>query len=73
MDAVMAKKRIKPGPKPSEEGPRESLVALKCRQPWKEWLERLSAADERAVPVVIERALKAYAASIEFPEVPPKR
>lgn len=69
----MAKKRARPGPKPSEEGPREALVALKCRQGWKDWLERVAAADERTVSVVIERALKMYAASIEFPEAPPKR
>jgi hypothetical protein len=71
--ATVAKKRRKPGPKPSDEGPREALIAIKCRGPFKAWVERLAQADDRTVAVVIERALKLYAKQSGFTEDPPVR
>jgi hypothetical protein len=37
---MMGKK--KPGPKPNPEGPRKSLIAVKCRAEYKAWVVRLA-------------------------------
>ena len=40
MVTAVAKKKT--GPKPTEEGPREELIALKCRKAYKDWVGRFA-------------------------------
>lgn len=66
---IMARKT---GPKPSAEGPRASLIAMKCRQPYKEWVNKF-AENERINPAsLIDLALMEYAKLKGF-KAPPKR
>lgn len=62
----------KTGPKPSKEGPREGLIAIKCRLAYKAWFTRF-ADQERINPAsLFDLALLEYAKLRKF-ELPPKR
>ena len=65
----MAKKR---GPKPSAEGPREALIALKCRQEYKDWVSRLARKHRTTPSHIIDVALVKFAEADGF-EPPPER
>jgi hypothetical protein len=59
VDAAVAKKKT--GPKPTPEGPRNVLFAMKCRQDYKDWLITM-AREERITPSqLVDRALFEYA------------
>lgn len=63
---VMAKKS---SPQP---GPRTALIALKCRQEYKDWVSEL-AREYRVTPTqIIDRALVAFAKA-EGRKAPPER
>lgn len=47
MGVAVAKK--KPGPKPSAEGLRDQLIAMKCRPAYKQWVEEF-ARERRTTP-----------------------
>ncbi len=68
--AVMAKK--KPGPKPKPQGTRSSLLAVKCRPEWKEYVEEFSR-EERVTPShLVDRAIAALAREMKR-KAPPER
>jgi hypothetical protein len=68
---AVAKKK-KPGPKPSKEGPRESLIALKCRDEYKVWVSDFSRKLRTTPSQLIDQALVAFAESKGF-KPPPER
>lgn len=70
--AVAKKKGAKTGPKPSAEGPRKSMVALKCRDGWKEWLIRYAKSQRVTPSQIIDIAVAKMAAEDGF-ETPPER
>jgi hypothetical protein len=49
----------KPGPKPV--GRRPSLIAVKCHKAYKDHLETIAEAERVDIPVIIDKALMAYA------------
>jgi hypothetical protein len=55
---IMAKKT---GPKPSEEGPRDALFAMKCRKAYKVWLSEVARAERSTPSDLVDRALVEYA------------
>jgi hypothetical protein len=63
----------KPGPKADPERVRSSLMTVRCRPEWRDWLERLSAFKNLSAADVIDKALVLYARDEEFSEAPPKR
>jgi hypothetical protein len=65
----MAKKT---GPKPSQEGPRDTLIARKCRKAYKEWVESLARKHRTTPSQIIDIALVNFAESTGFP-APPDR
>jgi hypothetical protein len=66
---VMAKKS---SPPPDGPGPRTALIALKCRQEYKDWVTEL-AREYRITPTqIIDRALVAFAKA-EGRKIPPER
>jgi hypothetical protein len=67
---AVAKKKT--GPKPTPEGPRESLIALKCRRPYKEWVIALARKHRTTPSQIIDRALVAFAEADGF-DPPPER
>ncbi|WP_422928618.1 hypothetical protein [Singulisphaera sp. PoT] len=70
MEAVAVAKKT--GPKPTPEGPREALIALKCRQAYKDWVVQY-ARDKRTTPSqLIDQAL-VFMAQSEGREAPPER
>lgn len=70
--AVAKKKALKPGPKPSPQGPRGSLIAIKCRDEWKAWVAELADSERTTPSQLIDVALKAYGEAKGF-RAPPKR
>jgi hypothetical protein len=73
-NTAMAKKpKKKTGPKPATPGvQREEIVAVRCREVWKDWLQRF-AGKERSTPTnLIDKALADLAVKLGFEE-PPER
>lgn len=62
----------KTGPKPSAEGPRESLIAVKCRQPYKAWLNAFAESERINPASLIDLALVEYAKVKKY-KTPPVR
>jgi hypothetical protein len=62
----------KTGPKPTPEGPRDGLIAVKCRKAYKEWVEEFAEQERVITPNLIDQALVAYAELKGF-RLPPKR
>lgn len=74
MEAVMAKAKKKPGPKPDPERVRSAAIIVRGRPEWKEWVEGLAEADRApSVNDLIDRALVTYAREIKYPKPAPKR
>jgi hypothetical protein len=53
--------------------PRKIVLAVRGRQAWKDWIDRLAAHDRSSINELIDRALARYAREIGFKEVPPER
>jgi hypothetical protein len=53
--------------------PRKIVLAVRGRQVWKDWIDRLAAHDRSSINELIDRALARYAREIGFKEVPPER
>ena len=66
---VVAKKR---GPKPTDEGPRDVLIGVKCRRAYKEWVARLARKHRITPSQIIDRALVVFAREDGF-DPPPER
>lgn len=60
------------GPKASSEGPRDALIAMKCRQAYKDWVIRLAQKHRTTPSQIIDRALVTFAEQDGF-EAPPER
>lgn len=69
---LVAKKRSKPGPKPTPDGPREALIAMKCRPEYKDWVQRFADQNRVTPSQLLDIALVRLAAEQGF-EAPPKR
>ncbi len=68
------KPKGKPGPKPDPTRVRTANVLVRGMPDWKTWLEELAEFDRASnVGDLIDRALVAYARSIQFPKQAPKR
>lgn len=71
--------KVKPGPKVGEGGERDVPTTIRSTRAWKEWLTELAAHDADArrsqinVSDTVDQALVAYARSIGFAKVAPKR
>lgn len=68
--ATVAKKKT--GPKPSAEGPREDLIAVKCRRAFKEWVVAYAKRRRVTPSILVELALEKLAES-DGMEPPPER
>lgn len=68
--AAVAKKKT--GPKPTPLGPREALIALKCRQPYKDWVIALARKHRMTPSQIIDKALVDFAQADGFGP-PPER
>jgi hypothetical protein len=64
--------RKKTGPKPTPNGPRTALIAMKCRQPYKDWVLRYAKHRRTTPSQLIDLALVDMARADEF-ELPPER
>jgi hypothetical protein len=64
--------RKKTGPKPTPLGPREQLIAIKCRKAYKEWVVKLAGKHRVTPSQIIDRALVEFARLDGF-EPPPER
>jgi hypothetical protein len=62
----------KTGPKPKPEGPREALIALKCRQEFKDWVSEFARKLRTTPSQLVDRALTKLAEVEGFKE-PPER
>lgn len=62
----------KTGPKPKHDGPRDALIALKCRKAYKEWLESLARKHRTTPSQIIDMALVKFAEFDGF-DPPPER
>jgi hypothetical protein len=65
----MAKKK----PRPEESGPRQTILNIKGRLAWKEWLERLAKHNRETTSAAVDHALAMYAKATGFTEPPPER
>jgi hypothetical protein len=71
--SLMAKKRVKPGPKPAPPGEqRDEIVAVRCRSDWKDWLQAFAERERSTPTTLIDQALADLAAKRAF-RGPPKR
>lgn len=70
--AVAMAKKKKPGPKPSAEGPRAALIAVKCHVAYKDWIVRYARSRRITPSQLIDIALSAMAKTDGF-EQPPDR
>jgi hypothetical protein len=68
--ATVAKK--KPGPKPKDDGPREALIAVRCRPPFKEWVEAFAKRERVTPSQLVEHGLVELA-KVRGVEPPPDR
>jgi hypothetical protein len=64
--------RKKPGPKPNPEGPREDLIAIKCRSEYKTWVKSM-AKKRRVTPSQLVDIALARMAEQDGDEPPPER
>ena len=71
--ALMPMAKKKPGPKPQEEGPRSTVLNIKGRVAWKDWLERLAKHNRETTSAAVDHALAVYAKQTGFAEPPPER
>lgn len=71
MGAAVAKRKT--GPKPKPTGPREALIAMKCRSAYKAWVQSFARAQRTTPSQLIDNALVAHAKALGFAEVPPER
>lgn len=62
----------KTGPKPKPDGPRDTLIAIKCRKAYKQWLEALARKHRTTPSQVIDMALVKFAEFDGF-DPPPER
>jgi len=70
--ALVAK--MKPGPKPDPMRVRDAVTNIRSTQGWKDAVDKLAEFDRApSVADLIDRAVVAYARSINFPEPVPKR
>lgn len=69
---AVAKKKTRRGPKPNPEAAKDALIAIRCRQEYKDWLARY-AEFRRASPSNLFDMLFAEAAKRDGFEPPPKR
>lgn len=69
---AVAKKQNKPGPKPGQQGTRDTLIAVKCRKEFKDWVIRFAESRRVAPSQLIDIALAQMAEADKF-EPPPKR
>lgn len=70
----MAKSGNRPGAAKKPGDARKSLLSLKGRPEWKEWVDRVAAAERTSAAELIDRALAWYARErVNFPEPPPRR
>lgn len=67
-----AKDKKKPGPKPTEEGPKGALIALKCRQSYKDWVNEYARSRRTTPSQLIDQALVKMAEADGFKQ-PPER
>ena len=58
---------------PPETGPRQTVLNIKGRVAWKEWLDRLARHNRVTVSTAIDHALAMYAKATGFEEPPPER
>lgn len=66
------KARVKPGPKPSPQGRRDSLIAIKCWRAYKVWLNKFAKAKRLPPSVLFDLAMSKLAEAEGF-EPPPER
>jgi hypothetical protein len=57
---------------PRREGPRDALIALKCRQAYKDWVVSLARKHRTTPSQIIDNALVKFAEADGFP-APPER
>ena len=69
----MAKKKAKPGPKPSPEGVRDALVSVRCRSDFRAWVDDLAKSKHLPMAVLIEHCLREYAERHQFKTPMPDR
>ncbi len=50
-----------------------AMPAVRGSEEWRAWVERLIDHDRTSWPDLVDRALAAYAKSVNFEEPPPKR
>lgn len=70
--STVAKKTSKRGAKPNPEGPRDALIAVKCRSDYKDWFSRFAAKERETPSSLFDKAVVAYAKLKGF-EAPPER
>lgn len=70
MGTAVAKKKT--GPKPTVEGPREALIALKCRQAYKDWVAAFAKSRRTTPSQLLDQALVLLAERDGY-EAPPER
>jgi hypothetical protein len=69
---AVTKKKGKTGPKPKPDGPRDALIAVKCRTDYKDWYSRLAAQQRETPSSLFDKMAVLYAKSVGF-EPPPER
>ena len=67
------KSKGRPGPKPDPSRLRSTLVTVRCRPEWRDWVERLATHKGTTSADVIDDALMRYGRDEGFPEAAPKR
>jgi hypothetical protein len=68
--ATVAKKKT--GPKPSAEGPRNALIAIKCRKAYKDWVAEFARTERLTPSQIVDMGLVALAEKRGF-RPPPER
>ena len=69
--AESPKKKARPGPKPDPAQARSTLVTIRCRSEWRDWLARFAKFKSLDMSEITDEALLRYARSEGF-EMPPK-
>jgi hypothetical protein len=59
--------------KRKDASPRPIVLAIRGRPEWREWVDRLAAADRTSLNELVDRSLARYAREIGFREAPPER
>jgi hypothetical protein len=72
MRAGSAVAKKKTGPKPTPLGPREDLIAIKCRKAYKEWVVEYARSKRTTPSQLIDQALVKSAEADGF-KLPPER